>query len=142
LQHNTVSLIACGGYGRESEKAVGRLFELFGGAEGVVEPGRSVFVKSNAVLAAAPGSGIVTNPEVVRAVVREFKKVTDDVTVGDSPGGPFNQAMLRRVYEKTGLADVARDTGAKLAFDTRTVDVSFPQGRVVKRLTLCYKQQR
>jgi uncharacterized protein (DUF362 family)/Pyruvate/2-oxoacid:ferredoxin oxidoreductase delta subunit len=134
----SVSLIACDGYEREAVKsAVVRALELLGGAESIIEPGRSVFIKSNAVLAAAPDSGIVTNPEVVRAVVREFQKITRDVTIGDSPGGPFNGTILKRIYEKTGLAEVARDTGAKLGLDTRTTEVSLPQGGVVKRLTLC-----
>jgi uncharacterized protein (DUF362 family) len=133
-----VSLVACGGYGREAvESAVGRACELLGGVEGMVGDARSVFIKSNAVFAALPDSGIVTNPEVVRAVVMEFQKVAEHVTIGDSPGGPFNKAMLKRVYERTGLEDVARDTGAELAFDTRTVDLSFPGGEVIKRLKLC-----
>src|SRR4030042_2332839 len=114
--NDTVSLIACDDYERENmESAVARALALLGGVESVAAPGSPVFIKSNAVFGAAPDSGIVTNPEVVRAVVREFQKVTDDVTVGDSPGGPFNQAMLKRVYEKTGLAGAARGTGARLA---------------------------
>jgi uncharacterized protein (DUF362 family)/NAD-dependent dihydropyrimidine dehydrogenase PreA subunit len=138
MSRHKVSLVACDRYEREAvQGAVTRAFELLGGVEAIAAPGGSVFIKTNAVYAAAPDSGIVTHPEVVRAVVREFKKLTDDVTVGDSPGGPFNAILLRRIYEKTGLADVARDTGAKLAFDTRTMEVSFPQGRVIKLLSLC-----
>jgi len=138
LREEKVSLVACGSYGRESvHRAVTEAFELLGGVERIARPGRPVFIKSNAVFAAAPDSGVVTNPEVIRAVIGEFRKVTDDVIIGDSPGGPFNQTMLKRVYEKTGLADAAHDTGARLCFDTRAVDISFPQGKVVKRLTLC-----
>lgn len=138
MRRESVSLVACEGYERgRVERAVARALELLGGAESLVEPGRPVFIKPNAVYAASPASGIVTNPEVVRAVVREFRRVTDDVTVGDSPGGPFNQVLLRRVYEKTGLAEVARETGARLGLDTTTVEVSLPEGVAVKRLTLC-----
>lgn len=138
MREEKVSLVACGSYGRESvDTAVAEALALLGGVERIARPGRPVFIKSNAVFAAAPDSGIVTNPEVVRAVIGEFRKVTDDVTIGDSPGGPFNQPLLKRVYEKTGLADAARETGAKLCFDTRAVDISFPQGKVIKRLSLC-----
>ncbi len=138
MQDETVSLVACDGYRREPvERAVARALELLGGVESIVEPGRSVFIKTNIVFAAAPETGIVTHPAVVRAVVREFMKVTHDVTVGDSPGGPFNQTLLKRAYEKSGLAEVARDTGAKLGYDTATVDVSLPGGGVIKRVTLC-----
>ncbi|MBN2028305.1 MAG: DUF362 domain-containing protein [Actinobacteria bacterium] len=138
MREEKVSLVACDSYGREPVgEAVAEALDLLGGVESITGPGQSVFIKPNAVFAAAPDSGIVTNPEVVRAVIAEFQKVTDDVTLGDSPGGPFNQTMLKRVYEKTGLADVARDSGAKLCFDTRALDISFPQGKVIKRLTLC-----
>jgi uncharacterized protein (DUF362 family)/Pyruvate/2-oxoacid:ferredoxin oxidoreductase delta subunit len=138
MDKERVSLVACDGYGREQvRRAVACMLELLGGVEGIAPPGQSVFIKSNAVYGAAPDSGIVTNPEVVRAVVREFQKITRDITIGDSPGGPFNAPLLRRVYEKTGLAEIARDTGAKLGLDTRPVEISFPQGKAVKRLTLC-----
>jgi uncharacterized protein (DUF362 family)/Pyruvate/2-oxoacid:ferredoxin oxidoreductase delta subunit len=138
MEKERVSLVACGSYERERvQEAVARALSLLGGAESIVEPGKSLFIKSNVVYAAAPDSGIVTNPEVVRAVVREFKKVTRDITIGDSPGGPFSATMLKRIYEKTGLADVARDTGTELGFDTRVSEVSFPQGGVIKRLSLC-----
>ena len=138
MDQESVSLVACDGYGRESvAESVGRALELIGGARSIATPGQSVFLKVNAVSASEPQTAKVTHPEVVRAVAEQFLKVTDRVTIGDSPGGPFNQTLLKRVYEKTGLAAVARETGADLAFDTRTTEVSFPEGKSVKRLTLC-----
>lgn len=133
-----VSLAKCESYeqGAVSE-CVGRALDLLGGVESIARAGESVFIKVNAVIAAAPDSGVVTNPAVVKAVVQEFQKVTDRVVIGDSPGGPFNQTLLKRVYEKTGLARVARETGAELSFDTSTIEVPFPQGKSIKRLTLC-----
>jgi uncharacterized protein (DUF362 family)/Pyruvate/2-oxoacid:ferredoxin oxidoreductase delta subunit len=138
MDRESVSLVSCDGYGRESvAESVGRALELLGGARGIAKPGQSVFLKVNAVSASEPQTARVTHPEVVRAVAERFLKVTDRVTIGDSPGGPFNQTLLKRVYEKTGLAAVARETGANLAFDTRTMEVSFPEGKSAKRLTLC-----
>lgn len=133
-----VSLVECGDYCREPvRKSVAAALELLGGAGSIAGPGQTVFLKVNAVVAAAPETARVTHPEVVRAVAEEFRKVTDRVLIGDSPGGPFTPALLKRVYEKNGLAEVARQTGAELAFDTRTVDVSLPDGRAMKRLKLC-----
>ena len=138
MQGCRVSLVRCDDYDRMSvRKSVTRALELLGGPRAIVRPGESVFLKVNAVMAAAPETGIVTHPEVVRAVVEEFKKVTDRVVIGDSPGGPFTRVFLKRVYEKTGLAKVAEETGATLALDTRTVEVPFPQGKSMKRFTLC-----
>ena len=138
MERERVSLARCEDYKPGNvRESVSRAFELLGGVESVVSPGDSVFVKTNSVIAAEPDSGVVTNPVVARAVIEELKKVTSRITVGDSPGGPFNQTLLKRVYEKTGVAEVARETGVELALDTRTVDVPFPDGRAVKRLTLC-----
>jgi uncharacterized protein (DUF362 family)/NAD-dependent dihydropyrimidine dehydrogenase PreA subunit len=133
-----VSLVTCDTYEPHAvEAAVARAFDLVGGAQAVARAGDSVFVKTNCVIAAEPDSGIVSNPAVVKAVVEQLQRVTERVTIGDSPGGPFNQTLLKRVYEKTGMARVARETGAELAFDTRTVEVQFPEGRSIKRLALC-----
>jgi uncharacterized protein (DUF362 family) len=138
LPKDQVSLAECRDYSRESvRKAVRNVLELLGGAESIARPGESVFLKANNVIAAAPDTAVVTHPEVMRALVEEFQRVTDRVAVGDCPGGPFTRAMLKRVYGKTGLAAVAEETGAELALDTGTVDVSFPDGKIIKRLTLC-----
>jgi uncharacterized protein (DUF362 family) len=138
LERERVSLVECRDYYRDSvREAVRRALELLGGAESIAGPGKSVFLKANNVIAAAPDTAVVTHPEVMRALAEEFQSVTDRVTVGDCPGGPFTRAMLKRVYGKTGLAAVAEETGAELALDTGTVEVSFPKGRIIKRLTLC-----
>jgi len=135
---DAVALSRCDEYrGEQVARSVARVLDLVGGADNFVRPGESVFVKVNAVIAAAPDSGITTHPEVVRAVVSQLMKVTDRVIIGDSPGGPFNRTLLKRVYEKTGFAEVARQTGAELAMDTGVVEVSVPHGAKVKRLTLC-----
>ena len=111
--------------------------ELLGGAGSIVAPGESVFLKANNVIAAAPDTAVVTHPEVMRALVKEFQRITDRVIVGDCPGGPFTRAMLKRVYGRTGLAGVAEETGAELAMDTGVAEVSLPDGKMMKRFTLC-----
>ena len=135
---DAVALSRCDEYrGEQVARSVARVLDLVGGADNFVRPGESVFVKVNAVIAAAPDSGIITHPEVVKAFVSQLMKVTDRVIIGDSPGGPFSRTLLKRVYEKTGFAEVARQTGAELAMDTGVVEVSVPDGAKVKRLTLC-----
>lgn len=109
---------------------------MLGGPDAIASPGDSVFLKANNVIAAAPDTAVITHPEVMRAAVEEFQRVTDRVIIGDCPGGPFTRAMLKRVYGRTGLARVAEEAGAELAMDTRTVEVSFPEGKVMKRFTL------
>ena len=138
MDRHQVSLAGCADYSRDCvTEAVGRVLELLGGVGGIVSQGESVLLKANNVIAAAPDSAVVTHHEVMRALVKEFQQVTDRVMIGDCPGGPFTRAMLRRVYGKTGLAGVAEETGAELAMDTEAVEVSFPDGKIMKRLTLC-----
>lgn len=133
-----VAFAACDEYGSSlMRERVERLFTLLGGPESVAAPGESVFVKVNNVIAAAPHTGIVTHPEVVRAVIERLQEVTDRIAVGDSPGGPFTRAMLRRVFDRTGITEVARQTGVELALDTSTVEVGLPDGVSVKRIVLC-----
>jgi uncharacterized protein (DUF362 family)/Pyruvate/2-oxoacid:ferredoxin oxidoreductase delta subunit len=133
-----ISLVRCGDYRREVvEEKVAKALDLLGGVEAIAGKGASVFVKVNNVMAAAPETGIVSHPEVARAVVEQFKRVAGRIAIGDSPGGPFTPAMLKRVYQKTGTAAVARETGAEPALDTETVTVQLPDGRSIKRLTLC-----
>lgn len=138
MEDERVSLVRCDAYDAASvEASVARAFELIGGAESVARAGEKVFIKVNAVMGVDPATAIVTNPEVIKAVIRQFQTVTDRITFGDSPGGPFTRPLLKRVYEKTGLADVAAQTGAELAFDTDTVEVPCLDGKAVKRLVLC-----
>jgi len=135
-----VALVKCGGYERELvESSVGRAFALLGGPGAVAGRGERVFVKVNALLPMDPARAVTTHPEVVRAVVLELMKVTGDVVIGDSPGGPSSRAMLKRAYDKCGFARVAAETGASLEFDTSAVDVPVPggAGRTAKSVSLC-----
>lgn len=56
------------------------------------------------------------------------------MTIGDSPVGLFIPGRLRRVYERTGLQEVAQSTGATLNFDTEAVTQAHPTGHLIKRL--------
>ncbi len=133
-----VALAGCAGYKRETvEEQVERLLELLGGPGAFAGSDGSVFVKVNALFAAAPEKGVTTHPEVARAVVRQFQRVTGRITIGDSPGGPFTPAYLRRVYEKTGIAQVARETGARLGLDTSARQVRVGAGRSLRTVTIC-----
>ncbi len=94
-------------------------------------------MKVNALLPVGPEKAAVTHPEVVRAVVQQIQKVTARITVGDSPGGPFNQSLLRRTYHKTGLYRVAEETGVSLNYDTTVTQKTLPAGKTMKSFSLC-----
>jgi len=133
-----VALVGCENYNRDLvEERIGRAFELLGGPGAIAGEGESVFVKVNALVPSAPEKAVTTHPEVVRAVVTQFMRVTDKVIIGDSPGGPYSPAVLRRFYDKCGFARVARETGAELNFDTSVEQVTIPDGKMMKAYTMC-----
>ncbi|SCJ69950.1 Uncharacterized Fe-S center protein [uncultured Eubacterium sp.] len=53
---------------------VTRVFDLMGGVTNVIRKGTTVVLKPNAGHAEPPETSVCTNPEVVRAVIREVKK--------------------------------------------------------------------
>ena len=56
------------------QESVTKVFELMGGVSSLVEKGSTVVLKPNAGHVAPPESAVCTNPDVVRAVIREVKK--------------------------------------------------------------------
>jgi uncharacterized protein (DUF362 family) len=133
-----VALIGCESYDRDLvEERVGKAFDLIGGPGAIAGDGESVFVKVNALVPTSPDNAVTTHPEVVRAVVMQFMQVTDRVIIGDSPGGPYTPAVLKRFYDKCGFAQVAAETGARLNFDTSVEQVTIPDGKMMKALAIC-----
>jgi len=108
-----------------------------GGIEKFVLHGERIFLKMNLLMKKKPEEAVTTHPLVVEAVVNILQRAGAEVTLGDSPGGPFTAGSLQRIYRATGMEAVALKTGAKLNFDTSEVEVSFPEGKLVKRFTLC-----
>lgn len=56
--------------------------------------------------------------------------------IADSPGGPFNERALKGVYAACGITEVVERTGARLNWDCTEVTVPFPQGLLLKSLTI------
>ncbi len=138
LEKNETALVRCESYEREEvEERVARAFELAGGPDSVVHDGESVYVKVNALVPTAPEKAVTTHPEVLRAVVGQLQRVTDRVTIGDSPGGPSTRAILKRFYDRTGFSAVAAETGAELDFDTTVTRVGLPEGKMLKSFPIC-----
>ena len=56
----------------------------------------------------------------------------------DGPGAGigYTPRTRRRVYERAGIAAAAEEAGAVLSYDTESSEISFPDGRVMKRFTI------
>ncbi len=122
-----VALTASADYEKNTVKeAVDRLFAL---APPPVSPGQRVFLKVNLLLAKNPSAAVTTHPALVGEVASRLIAMGCEVTVGDSPGGPFNQSILQRVYRICGMTAMAEEVGCRLNFDTSSVNVELPSGR-------------
>ena len=124
-----VALAACGSY--EESEVLRALEEAVDATDGLdfVRPGMRIGVKLNLVSAMKPESAATVHPAVVCALVRMLRERGAEVVLGDSPGGLFNAAHLKSVYETCGMR-AAEELGAKLNDDFSTLTVSFPEGAI------------
>jgi len=134
-----VAIVRCPDYQQERvTQAVDRALELLGGMAQFVQPGQKVLLKVNLLSASAPETAITTHPAVVEAVAKAVLSVGGHPIIGDSPGASvrYTENGLRGVYRISGMAEVAARTGAELMLDTRSTEVPFPEGRLLKRIAV------
>ncbi|HIW48492.1 MAG TPA: DUF362 domain-containing protein [Firmicutes bacterium] len=107
-----------------------------GGIGHFCQPGETVLLKVNLIMAKRPEEAATTHPALVQALTELIQTHGCHVIIGDSPGGPFHPALLKAVYQTTGMTQVAKETGAVLNFDTSQKEIPFPSGVQQKRLTI------
>lgn len=134
-----VALVGCDEYSPEAVgEALDRAMALIGGWEAFVSPGEKVLLKVNLVAARDPSQGATTHPVFVAEVAKRLKNLGCEVIIGDSPGGLFNPAKLKKVYHACGMDKAAELSGAELCYDTDTVDIDWPTGTVLKHFTVTH----
>lgn len=107
------------------------------GVANELKPGMRVMIKPNLILKRTPEEATTTHPAVVEAVIRCLQALgITDITLTDSPGGPYTEIALKGIYEASGMADVARRTGVKLNFDTGTFNRERAENKLVHNFTL------
>ena len=130
-----VSLAKCDSYDEMNvAAALTRAVDLVGGMSRYVKPGQRVLLKINLLRSAAPEEAITTHPAVIKAAVRLVQAAGGVAVIGDSPGGPFRLGLLRAAYRKSGLVQVAEETGAELNEDIEDTLVSHLDGERIKAL--------
>ena len=118
------------------EEGVRRAIDLVGGIKTVVKKRDRVFIKPNAVVPLPSSTGVVTDPDVIKAIVRiVIEAGAERVFVGDSP---FLQYKSREVLTKTGFVEAARDAGAVIAYldEEPYEEVEAPNARIMKKIQL------
>ena len=133
MEETQVYAASCPDYG-QAEACIRTLVEQMGGMGRFVRPGERIVLKANLLRAAPPESAICTHPAVVEAVAKLVKEAGGTPVICDSPGGALHkEAVLRSLYEKTGMAAAAAAAGAELALDPSTRTVSLPEGKVLRQ---------
>ncbi|HJK23587.1 MAG TPA: DUF362 domain-containing protein [Methanocorpusculum sp.] len=132
-----VGAACCGSYDRDAVlTAVEKAVNAAGGLPPV--RGKRVLIKPNLLSDLGADSAVTTHPEIVRAVCRMVLDAGGQTVIADSPGAGhlYTPKTLRRIYERSGMAAVADETGAELSFDTGSAEVPYPDGTVMKRFTV------
>ena len=83
-----------------------------------------------------PEAAVTTHPALVEALVNQIQALGAKTIIADSPGGPFTKAWLKGIYQETGMVKVAKRTGAELNWNFEQQEFSYPEGRILKHITL------
>lgn len=135
--HILVSVLGCKNYDYEKVRAtLIKSIENIGGLEKYINKGETVLLKVNLIMRKRPEEAATTNPVFVRALSQILSDYGCRVIIGDSPGGPFSEALLRTIYKTTGMEEAAKLSGAELNYSTETMPVENPEGRLLKKLTI------
>jgi uncharacterized protein (DUF362 family)/NAD-dependent dihydropyrimidine dehydrogenase PreA subunit len=118
-----------------AEKLDFLLAEL-GGLEEFVKEGDTVLFKTNLLMGKAPEAAVTTNPEFIRVLAKKVKALGAEVIIADSPGGPFNDKLLKRAYQKSGLYQMAAEENIKLNYNTDSKKYDYKEGKINKSFQL------
>lgn len=78
-------------------------------------PASRVLIKPNLLAKHPPQRAVTTHPAVLAACIRALQaRGVRDITVADSPGGPYNAAAMKSIYKTSGLTAVCEALGAQL----------------------------
>ncbi|MCL1999772.1 MAG: DUF362 domain-containing protein [Turicibacter sp.] len=133
------SLLRCDSY--EYEKvytAIAQTIQNLGGFEPYIQPGERVLLKANLLMKKKPEEAATTHPIVVKALAALLLEYGATVIIGDSPGGPFNPALMNGVYKATGMSKIVEELqgGVALNSNFKSFKKDNPEALIMKHLTL------
>lgn len=133
IKHASVAVVRCETYAEdEVMQAVERGLELMGGADRFAHAGENLILKPNLLVGTPPYKQVTTHPMVFKAVSIYLMQTGAVLSYGDSPG--FGR--LSSVAARAGLAPIAQELGIELADFTTPVQVSYPEGNLIKQFTI------
>lgn len=70
--------------------------------------------------------GVMTNPEILEAVILYFKNYTDNITVCESDSGGYNRFSMDEVFSHTGISEFSKRHGIRI------VNMSYSPSRPIQ----------
>jgi uncharacterized protein (DUF362 family)/ferredoxin len=130
-----VFIIKCESY-EKADKKIQELLALMGGIGQFAKKGERITLKANLLGAASPENAITTHPAIIAAIGKMAKKEGALPLIADSPGSGYryNAATLKRLYSTCGIYEAAEQAGIEVNMDTAYEEISFPQGKLIKRM--------
>ena len=130
-----VAIAKCDNYEQENiNRAMDEVFNLIGALDDI-KPNMKVIIKANLVTAMNPDRAGTTHPSLLYELCKRLIEIGADVTVGDSPGGPYNKVYLNQVYKSTGLTRL-EELGVHLNQNFDEVTIKYPEGKKCKEFPM------
>ena len=101
-----------------------------------LKPKMKVLIKVNLPFIENQDSGVVTNPQVVCALIKVLNEMDIDCVIADSPMHGYSIGSLDELYFKTGMLSIANQTKCELNHNLKTCKVETLEGTRAKSLEL------
>jgi len=132
-----VSIRECNDYVYDDVKSsFNKMMDDLGGLEKYIKRGSKVLIKLNLLMKKRPEEATTTHPLILKVLSEELLKLGCEVIVGDSPGGPYTEKILKGIYKTCGIDDVANEIDIKLNYDTSETKVENTEGKILKYLNV------
>ncbi len=131
---NNVYIIKCNDY-TDVKIKLPELIKMLGGIEKYAARGEKIALKVNLLNAVRPEAAVTTHPAIVSAIGQMLDKVKAEGLIVDSPGSAisYNEKTLDKVYRVSEMYKAAEESGCKVNMDCSYKEVSFPEGKLIKR---------
>lgn len=133
MNYQPVALNICREY--DTDKLTALLVNQFRAA-GITRElieGKKVVLKPNLVMNKPPEFAATTHPAVVSAAARVLHSLgAESITLAESSGGPYNEAVIRSHYKACGISDIAEAEGIELNYGTGFGTMHFNDGEKCK----------
>ena len=130
---NQVYVVSCTDYAK-AETALRKTVERMGGISRFVQPGERILLKANLLRPVPPEAAVCTHPAVIGAIAKLIREAGGTAVIADSPGGALQkESVLRNLYEKTGAAQAAQESGSEVCMDPSARLVELPEGKVLRQ---------